>query len=435
MLVPNVASADGHSSVPPFVVAIPSHGTLQIAVKGHCMDYGLPFPGTNITPVETAEDEIRLAIVYGVVHGYYTEQDLEQVQRAIWHFTDGLDITGDEDAVAREIVEFAKTGEPMDLTDEVNSFSDALDQGWIKVSLTDFENQSDPPYFGTGMLVIENRTDASIAINIPYGVVFEDRTQEGVQDMAVFPATLPSADPDQGSLAARESTCHPMSIKLPAQKSVDVLVHGYCMDYGAPFPGQELKPLELAPDVIRNTVCYNIAKGYVEDEIWQAQLAIWRQTDELDKGSEFPLVDEIADYAESGVEPGDMGQDCVPLPDAVEDGLISADVTEFVNTTDPEYFGKGKMTLVNLTDEEQNICLPYATAYKDETQTGVQDMAVYPDQRPDPQDLEEPQLLPESGNLMSNSELYSLLLLAVGVLLAGSGFALRRLKRAHKPVP
>jgi hypothetical protein len=285
------------------------------------------------------------------------------------------------------------------------------------------------------MLVIENRTDASIAINIPYGVVFEDRTQEGVQDMAVFPATLPSADPDQGSLAARESTCHPMSIKLPAQKSVDVLVHGYCMDYGAPFPGQELKPLELAPDVIRNTVCYNIAKGYVEDEIWQAQLAIWRQTDELDKGSEFPLVDEIADYAESGVEPGDMGQDCVPLPDAVEDGLISADVTEFVNTTDPEYFGKGKMTLVNLTDEEQNICLPYATAYKDETQTGVQDMAVYPDQRPDPQDLEEPQLLPESGNSMSNSELYSLLLLAVGVLLAGSGFALRRLKRAHKPVP
>jgi hypothetical protein len=146
-------------------------------------------------------------------------------------------------------------------------------------------------------------------------------------------------------------------------------------------------------------------------------------------------VDEIADYAESGVEPGDMGQDCVPLPDAVEDGLISADVTEFVNTTDPEYFGKGKMTLVNLTDEEQNICLPYATAYKDETQTGVQDMAVYPDQRPDPQDLEEPQLLPESGNSMSNSELYSLLLLAVGVLLAGSGFALRRLKRAHKPVP
>jgi hypothetical protein len=226
-----------------------------------------------------------------------------------------------------------------------------------------------------------------------------------------------------------------MSIKLPAQDSVDVLVHGYCLDYGAPFPGQELKPLELAPDVIRNTVCYNIAKGYVEDEIWQAQLAIWRQTDQLDQGPEFPLVDEIADYAESGVEPGDIGSDCVPLPDAVEEGLISADVSEFVNTTDPEYFGKGKMVLVNLTDKEQNICLPYATAYKDETQTGVQDMAVYPDQRPDLQDLEEPQVLPEAGSSLSSNELYSLLMLAVGVLLVGSGFALRRLSRANRLVP
>ena len=100
-----------------------------------------------------------------------------------------------------------------------------------------------------------------------------------------------------------------------------------------------------------------------------------------------------------------MGDDCIPLPDAVEDGLVSADIADFENTTDPEYFGKGTMVLVNLTDEEQNICLPYATAYKDEENTGVQDMAVYPDQRPDPKDLEEPELLPESGSPLSNSEL------------------------------
>jgi hypothetical protein len=388
----------------------------------------------TISPAQVAEDEIRLSIVYGLVQGYYTEEKLEQVQRAIWSFTDGLDITADDDALAREIVEFVESAEPLDLTDEVNSFSDAVAQGWIKVSLTDFENQSDPAYFGKGTLVIENRTDTSIAINIPYGVVFEDQAKDGVQDMAVFPATLPSVSPDEESLAARETSCHPMTVKLPSEGSVDVLVHGYCMDYGAPFPGEELKVLDLAPEVIRNTVCYNIAKGYVEDEIWQAQLAIWRQTDQLDKGAEAPLVDEIADYAESGVEPGDIGDDCVPLPDAVEDGLVSADVSEFVNTTDPEYFGKGRMSLVNLTDQEQTICLPYATAYKDETQTGVQDMAVYPDQRPDTQDLEYPEVLPESGSSFSSSELLSYLMLAVGVLLLGGGFALRRLARAKRPI-
>ena len=149
--------------------------------------------------------------------------------------------------------------------------------------------QSDPPYFGKGTLVIENRTDTSIAINIPYGVEFEDTTQDGVQDMAIFPTTLPSPIPTRSRWRLASTTCHPMSVKLPAEESVDVLVHGYCMDYGAPFPGEELEPIELAPDVIRNTVCYNIAKGYVEDEIWQAQLAIWRQTDRIGQGRRGPL--------------------------------------------------------------------------------------------------------------------------------------------------
>jgi hypothetical protein len=424
-VAPGLALADDHDTIPPFVVALPSHATLKIAVNGHCLNFGLPFPGKSLNPVEDAEDEIRLAIAYGLVQGYYTEENLEQVQRAIWHFTDGLDISGDEDALAREIVEFAEGAEVADLTGEVNSFSDAVEQGWIKVSLTDFENQTDPAYFGKGTLVVENRTDTSIAINIPYGVVFHD-PQGGVQDMAVFPTSLPPTDPDEVNLAARETVCHPMSVKLPAEISIDVLVHGYCMDYGAPFPGEVLRIIDLAPEVIRNTVCYNIAMGYVQEDIWQAQLAIWRQTDALDKGSEFPLVDEVAAYAESGVLPGDIGEDCVPLPEAVEEGLVSANIDDFENITDPEYFGKGTMVLANLTDEEVILCLPYASAYKDEEQTDVQDMAVYPDQDPDPKDLEEPELLPESGGLERAQLILAIVLPAAVVLGSGFEFWMRR---------
>jgi hypothetical protein len=198
------------------------------------------------------------------------------------------------------------------------------------------------------------------------------------------------------------------------------------MDYGAPFPGEVLRIIDLAPEVIRNTVCYNIAKGYVKDDIWQAQLAIWRHTDELDKGAEFPLVDEVAAYAESGVEPGDIGEDCIPLPEAVEEGLVSADIDDFQNTTDPEYFGKGTMVLANLTDEELSICLPYASAYKDDVQTDVQDMAVYPDQEPDPEDLEEPELLPVSGRRGLAQLILATALPAAAVLAGGFEFWLRR---------
>jgi hypothetical protein len=427
---PSLALADDSDSLPPFVVALPSYATLKIAINGHCLHFGLPFPGKTLVPVEIAEDEIRLAIVYGLMQGYYTEENLEQVQRAIWSFTDDLDISRDEDAVARELVEWVAEAEPADLTDEVHSFSDALDRGWIQVSLTDYENQTSPPYFGKGTLVIENRTNTSIAVNIPYGVVFHD-PHGGAQDMAVFPTTLPSTDPDEVSLAARETVCHPLSVALPAESSIDVLVHGYCMDYGAPFPGQVLRIIDLAPEVIRNTVCYNIAKGYVEGDIWQAQLAIWRQTDSLDKGAEFPLVDEISAYAMSGVKPGDIGDDCIPLPDAIQEGLVSADIDDFENTTDPEYFGKGTMVLVNLTDEMQNICLPYASAYKDGKRTDTQDMAVYPDQQPDPKDLEEPELLPVAGGLTETHLLLAILLPVGAVLAGGVEFWLRRPARAR----
>jgi len=432
-LAPALALADDRERIPPFVVALPSYGTLEIAINGHCLNFGLPFPGTTLAPIEVAEDEIRLAIVYGLEQGYYTQANVEQVQRAIWHFTDSLDISGDRDAVAREIVEFVQDAEVADLTDEVYSFSDALAHGWIQVSLTDLENQTDPPYFGKGTLVIENRTNASLAINVPYGVVFHDG-RGGMQDIAVFPTSLPPTDPDEVNLAARETVCHPLSVKLPVEVSIDVLVHGYCMDYGAPFPGEVLRIIDLAPDVIRNTVCYNIAKGYVKGDIWQAQLAIWRQTDELDMGAKFPLVDEVAAYATSGVVPGDIGDDCIPLPEAVREGLVTADIDDFQNTTDPEYFGKGTMVLVNLADQELNICLPYASAYKDDEQTDMQDMAVYPDQEPDPEDLEEPELLPVSGRLELTQLILAVALPAAAVLVGGFEFCLRRSARARRRV-
>ena len=153
------------------------------------------------------------------------------------------------------------------------------------------------------------------------------------------------------------------------------------------------------------------------------------QTDQLDKGSEFPLVDEIATYSESDVEPGDIGPDCVSLPDAVEQGLVSATIDDFENISDPEYYGEGTLVLTNLTSTSQDICIPYGTTFTDETQDGVQDMAIFPSQEPDPNDLEEPEVLPESGRALSQGDLWAIALLAVGVLLVIGGGVLRRLSR------
>jgi hypothetical protein len=418
-LVPSIALADS-PEVGPFVVALPRYGIIEVAVNGHCLDYGLAFPGSTLNPADMADDEIRLAITYSLANGNYTADLLEQTQWAIWHFTDGLDVSGADKSVANEIVEYAKSGaEPTDLDSGSTSLVDAVAKGWVSVTLDDFENVSDPPYFGKGTLVIMNRIDQTLVLHIPYGVVFKDAVQSGVQDMALFPAELPQADPEMATEAMRETVCHPLAVKLPANETADVLINAHCLDYGLPFPGEQLTAGELVPDVIRNTICYNLDRGYLEKDLWQAQLAVWRQTDDLDMGSEFPLVDEIAAYAESGVEPGDIGADCVALPDAIEQGIVSATLDDFTNISDPPYYGEGTLVVTNLTDSDQLICLPYGTAFVDETQSGVQDMGIFVSMKPDVPEPSDPKIMPVTGGTIATGQ-YAM----IGMLLLGAAFAI-----------
>ncbi len=428
-LMPATTTADSSSDLEPFFIGLPPHGSMRVAVNGHCLDYGLPFPGKAMTLVGLADDPIRMVIAYSLTKGHYAEQDLFQTQWAIWHFTDKVDVSGDKNKLAADMVAYAKSAKPTDLDTVSTSLVDAAGKKWVSVTLNDFQNLSDPPYFGKGMLVIENKTDATLALHIPYGMVFKDATQSGVQDMAVFPADLPQADPAKRTMASRDNVCNQLSVRLPANETVNIMINGHCLNYGLPFPGKSLRSLKLTPDVIRNTICYNLSKGYLEKDLWQAQLAVWRQTDKLDKGSAYPLVNEIAAYAESGVQPGDIGTGCTSLPDAIEKGLVSATIDDFVNISTPDYFGKGTLVLTNQTASEQVICIPFGTTFKDETQKGVQDMGIFVTMRPDPKELPEPKTLPETGGTMSANQKWAVGLLAAGFALMLGGRLLRRVGR------
>ena len=48
-----------------------------------------------------------------------------------------------------------------------------------------------------------------------------------------------------------------------------------------------------------------------------------------------------------------------------------------------------------------------------------------------PDDLEEPEVLPETGGALAGSELLAIALLVIGLSLAGSGYFLRRLSHAR----
>lgn len=382
LVIPPAAALSAGAALPPYIVSIPPRGTVQVAIRGHCLNYGLPFPGRELKASALADDPIRAAILYSLAQDYYSPAELYQTQWAIWHFTNQVDITGDKNKQAAEIVAQATKTKPTDLDAGSLSLIEAVENKLVLATIKDFKNISNPAYFGTGTLIITNLTESTQVIHLPYGMVFVDARQTGVQKMAIFPATLPQAGSDAVVQAA--SVCNQVSIRLPAKAATQILVNGHCLNYGLPFPGKVMVYKELGTEVIRNTICYNLARGYTKSDLWQAQLAVWRQTDKLDKGSQYPLVNEIAAYAESGVQPGDIGSDCLALSEAIEQGVATVTLDDFTNISDPAYFGQGTLVVTNQTDKEQTLCIPYGIVFKDAKQTGVQDMGIFPAQQPDP---------------------------------------------------
>lgn len=47
-------------------------------------------------------------------------------------------------------------------------------------------------------------------------------------------------------------------------------MHGFCLNYGLPFPGDVLQPTELASDPLRNAAIYSLANGYIDSNATDA---------------------------------------------------------------------------------------------------------------------------------------------------------------------
>ncbi|MEZ4863571.1 MAG: hypothetical protein R3C14_19785 [Caldilineaceae bacterium] len=186
-LIPTVSYAFQSAAVEPTQIVLPPHSTVQIKVGGFCMERGLPFPGAVLTPVGLAPAPVRLAIAYGVEKRLLTS-NLYQVQIAVWNLL-GDSRTGDtRSSIVTEILDYSQSGaQPADLALTTESLVDAVTAGKVSVNLSDFQDRSNPNYYGEGTLVLTNVTDEELTLHFPYGVKFEDQTTHDVQDMGIFP--------------------------------------------------------------------------------------------------------------------------------------------------------------------------------------------------------------------------------------------------------
>ncbi|HSN77183.1 MAG TPA: thioester domain-containing protein [Anaerolineae bacterium] len=211
----------------------------------------------------------------------------------------------------------------------------------------------------------------------------------------------------------------PFVAQIDANATVEIPVHGFCLDYGLPFPGASLAAGDLAPDQVRQAINYALGQGYVTTEPWQTQLAVWYFVEGAKVDEEYSAVaDEIIAFVEANPASPEEGATAVPLHEAVDQGLVSVTLDDFENTSPPEFFfiGSGTLVITNLTDQPLEVLIPFGVSFAEVEDSGNQSMAIFV--QPDV----EPPMVPKTGAALA-PELMALLGLA-GV--SGSALLLRR---------
>lgn len=215
----------------------------------------------------------------------------------------------------------------------------------------------------------------------------------------------------------------PFVVQIDAGATVEVPIHGFCLNYGLPFPGASLEAGDLAPDQVRQAINYALGQGYVTTEPWQTQLAVWYFVEGAKVDEEYGAVaDEIIAFVEANPGSPEEGATAVPLHEAVEQGLISATLDDFENTSPPEFFfiGSGTLVLTNLSDEQVEVLIPFGTGFAEAEDQGNQSMAIFV--QPDG----EPPMVPKTGALLAPE-----LLALIGLAGVGSSALLWRRRAAR----
>jgi hypothetical protein len=211
----------------------------------------------------------------------------------------------------------------------------------------------------------------------------------------------------------------PFVAQIGPNAAVEIPIYGFCLNYGLPFPGAALDPGELAPDQVRQAIAYGVEQGYVTTDPWEVQLAVWNFIEGAKVNEEHGAVaDEIIAFVEAGPALPEGNSPAVLLPDAIEQGLVTATLDDFANVSPQgfSFIGSGTLALTNLTDQALDVLIPYGTRAVEIDQTGNQDMGVFPQP-----DAEAP-MVPKTGALLA-PELLALLSLAS---MGGGALALRR---------
>jgi len=184
-------------------VTVAAGATVNLTVRGFCLDFGKPFPTDNTTTKGLADDNVRAALNYSIQKGY-TEGNPAQVELAVWFLRDNTWHNADH-TVAQEIVDNATTANAPPTTGDGLSLSDAVSQNKVTLQAT-FVAQTAEHFYGDTTLQIQNTGTDDVKIYMPVGTVFTVPNGGGTfQDLAAYALGVPGTQ----QAAAPTSTIEP----------------------------------------------------------------------------------------------------------------------------------------------------------------------------------------------------------------------------------
>ena len=186
-----------------------------------------------------------------------------------------------------------------------------------------------------------------------------------------------------------EASGEPLIVVLPPRASAEIPVNGFCLNRGLPFPGNELTLTGMAEDNIRAAIAYASDQGLERRDLYGLQLGVWAIANGPNPRSfvrnarERRLADELEAAVKTASAPPLAADGTSTLLDSIQSGAITAKVIDYRDASSAgDFYGAGKLVLVNTTDKEQKISIPYGIRAKDASKEGNQDMGIFPNGDP-----------------------------------------------------
>ncbi len=232
-----------------------------------------------------------------------------------------------------------------------------------------------------------------------------------------------------------------LTITLQPGQSATIPMKFWCLDFGKPFPKAITGPTARAPDEVLKVLQAAIARGTINSDPYQTQVAIWEVTsgkvnDVANEGHD--LADQIVNDAKSAkVDPIAAG--ATTLDQAVSNGSVKVTVENFKAISDTKhmtvqsYNGSGDLKVENTSAKAVTFVLVEGAVFKPANDPNAQSTVSTNEQTLiSHQDTGKPANLPTTGAAASqpvSTALTVFMLTLLGLVALNAGWLRRHFMR------